>query len=102
MDFNLFMYCTIGRPQELKAGMAGKRPELYQRMLQEIAEYVRVAGTSRLYRFRISRAPLQIEGFEVANEPTAKPYSGGRVFPAHSAGHSRARPDSRLAGAFCE
>ena len=43
MDFNLFMYCTIGRPQELKAGMVGKRPELYQRMLQEIAEYVQVA-----------------------------------------------------------
>ena len=43
MDFNLFMYCTIGRRKELEAGMAGHKPELYQRMLSEIAEYARYA-----------------------------------------------------------
>jgi hypothetical protein len=39
MQFNLFMYCTVGRRAELEAGMAGQRNELYQRMLDEIAEY---------------------------------------------------------------
>jgi hypothetical protein len=43
MDFHLFMYCTVGRRHELEAGMAGQRPELYQRMLDEIADYVRFA-----------------------------------------------------------
>ena len=35
MDFHLFMYATIGRRHELVAGMAGQRPELCQRMLDE-------------------------------------------------------------------
>ena len=43
MRFSLFMYCTVGRRAELEAGMAGRNPELYQRMLDEIAEYVRFA-----------------------------------------------------------
>jgi hypothetical protein len=39
MDFHAFMYVTIGRRHELERGMAGKDPVLYQRMLDEIAEY---------------------------------------------------------------
>jgi hypothetical protein len=39
MQFNLFVYCTVGRRAELEAGMARQRNELYQRMLDEIAEY---------------------------------------------------------------
>jgi len=39
MRFSLFMYCTVGRRAELEAGMAGRNPELYQRTLDEIAEY---------------------------------------------------------------
>ena len=39
MRFSPFMYCTIGRRAELEAGMAGRNPVLYQRMLDEIAEY---------------------------------------------------------------
>ena len=70
MDFNLFMYCTIGRPDELKAGMAGKRPDLYQRMLGEIAEYAQVSEQAGYAGFGHPEHHLQIEGFEVANEPT--------------------------------
>jgi hypothetical protein len=33
------MYCTVGRRAEFEAGMVGQRNELYQRMLDEIAEY---------------------------------------------------------------
>ena len=43
MDFHAFMYVTIGRRHELEAGQAGLRPDLYQRTLDEIAEYVRFA-----------------------------------------------------------
>ena len=41
MDFHAFMYVTIGRRHELERGMAGKDPVLYQRMLDDIAEYAR-------------------------------------------------------------
>ena len=41
--FNPFMYCTVGRKAELERGMAGQDPALFQRMLAEIAEYVRFA-----------------------------------------------------------
>ena len=70
MKFNLFMYCTVGRPAELEAGMAGKKPELYQRMLAEIAEYVGVADSAGYAGFGHPEHHLQIEGFEVAGEPT--------------------------------
>jgi alkanesulfonate monooxygenase SsuD/methylene tetrahydromethanopterin reductase-like flavin-dependent oxidoreductase (luciferase family) len=70
MDFNLFMYCTIGRRAELEAGMAGHKPELYQRMLSEIAEYARYADQAGYGGFGHPEHHLQIEGFEIANDPT--------------------------------
>jgi hypothetical protein len=42
VKFHAFMYVTIGRRRELEQGMAGKNPVLYQRMLDEIAEYARL------------------------------------------------------------
>ncbi|MEC7573399.1 MAG: LLM class flavin-dependent oxidoreductase, partial [Pseudomonadota bacterium] len=70
MDFNLFMYCTIGRRAELEAGMAGTKPELYQRMLSEIAEYATYADQASYGGFGHPEHHLQIEGFEIANDPT--------------------------------
>ena len=69
MDFNLFMYCTIGRKAELEQGMAGRRPELYRRMLDEIAEYVGFADQAGYAGFGHPEHHLQIEGFEIANDP---------------------------------
>ena len=46
MDFHAFMYVTIGRRHELERGMAGKDPVLYQRMLDEIAEYARICDAT--------------------------------------------------------
>jgi alkanesulfonate monooxygenase SsuD/methylene tetrahydromethanopterin reductase-like flavin-dependent oxidoreductase (luciferase family) len=69
MEFHLFMYATVGRRAELEAGMAGQRPELYQRMLDEIAEYVRVADDAGFAGFGHPEHHLQIEGFEISNEP---------------------------------
>jgi alkanesulfonate monooxygenase SsuD/methylene tetrahydromethanopterin reductase-like flavin-dependent oxidoreductase (luciferase family) len=69
MQFHLFIYATIGRRHEIEAGMAGKRPELYQRMLDEIAEYVRFADEAGFAGFGHPEHHLQIEGFEASNEP---------------------------------
>ena len=69
MRFSLFMYCTVGRKAELEAGRAGLRPELYQRMLDEIAEYVGFADQAGYFGFGHPEHHLQIEGFEMANDP---------------------------------
>ncbi len=69
MKFSLFMYCTVGRKAELEAGQAGLNPDLYQRMLDEIAEYVRFADEAGYFGFGHPEHHLQIEGFEMANDP---------------------------------
>ena len=69
MRFNLFMYCTVGRRAELEAGMAGRKAELYQRMLGEIADYARFADEAGFFGFGHPEHHLQIEGFEMANDP---------------------------------
>ncbi|MEQ8231375.1 MAG: LLM class flavin-dependent oxidoreductase [Gammaproteobacteria bacterium] len=68
--FNPFIYCTVGRRQELERGMAGKDPALFQRMLDEIAEYVAFADAAGYAGFGHPEHHLQIEGFEAANDPT--------------------------------
>ena len=69
MKFHLFVYATLGRRHELAAGMAGKRPELYQRMLSEVAEFVQLADEAGYAGFGHPEHHLQIEGFEASNEP---------------------------------
>ena len=70
IDFNTFMYCTVGRRSELESGMAGKDPTLYQRMLDEIAEYVSFADDAGYAGWGHPEHHLQIEGFEASNDPT--------------------------------
>lgn len=69
MKFNLFMYCTIGRRSDLERGKAGLKEDLYQRMLMEIAEYVGFADESGYSGFGHPEHHLQIEGFEISNDP---------------------------------
>ena len=69
MKFSLFIYCTVGRRAELEGGMAGRKPELYQRMLDEIAEYARFADDAGYFGFGHPEHHLQIEGFEISNDP---------------------------------
>ncbi len=69
MRFSLFMYCTIGRRSELEQGCAGMRPELYQRMLDEIAAYARFADDAGFFGFGHPEHHLQVEGFEISNDP---------------------------------
>ena len=68
MDFNLFLYCTVGRRAELEGGMAGRRTELYQRMLDEIAEYASAADEWGYAGIGHPEHHLQIEGFEASGE----------------------------------
>ena len=68
--FNPFMYCTVGRRKELEQGMAGKDPLLYQRMLDEIAEYVSFADDIGYAGWGHPEHHLQIEGCEASNDPT--------------------------------
>ena len=69
MQFGLFMYCTIGRRAELEVGMAGQNNALYQRMLDEIAQYARFADNAGYFGFGHPEHHLQIEGFEISNDP---------------------------------
>jgi alkanesulfonate monooxygenase SsuD/methylene tetrahydromethanopterin reductase-like flavin-dependent oxidoreductase (luciferase family) len=69
MKFGLFMYCTIGRRGELEAGMAGRNKDLYQRMLSEIAQYAQFADNNGYFGFGHPEHHLQIEGFEISNDP---------------------------------
>ena len=69
MQFGLFVYCTVGRRHELEAGMAGRDPVLYRRMLAELADYARFAEARGYFGFGHPEHHLQIEGFEIANDP---------------------------------
>src|SRR6185436_5949126 len=69
MDFHAFMYVTIGRRHELERGMAGKDPVLYQRMLDEIAEYARTCDQTGWAGIGIPEHHLQVEGFELGQDP---------------------------------
>lgn len=69
MKFGLFMYCTVGRRAELERGMAGRDPELYQRMLSEIADIASFAEDCGYFGFGHPEHHLQIEGFEISNDP---------------------------------
>ena len=69
MDFHAFMYVTIGRRRELERGMAGKDPVLYQRMLDEIGEYARTCDLTGWSGIGIPEHHLQIEGFELGQDP---------------------------------
>jgi hypothetical protein len=73
MDFHAFVYVTIGRRHELERGMAGKDPVLYQRMLDEIAEYARVCDATGWSGIGIPEHHLQVEGFE--RWPSTRPPS---------------------------
>jgi alkanesulfonate monooxygenase SsuD/methylene tetrahydromethanopterin reductase-like flavin-dependent oxidoreductase (luciferase family) len=69
MKFNLMQTGVIGRRYELEQGMAGQRPELYQRFLAEVKDYVRLADELGYAGYCQPEHHLQIEGFEVNNHP---------------------------------
>lgn len=69
MKFSLFVYCTVGRRAELESGMAGHNPDLYQRMIAELGDLAGFAEDIGYAGFGHPEHHLQIEGFEISNDP---------------------------------
>ena len=69
MKFGLFVYCTVGRRAELEAGMAGRNPALYNRMIEELGSTAAFAEQHGYFAFGHPEHHLQIEGFEISNDP---------------------------------
>ena len=63
MKFHLMQTGVVGRRHEIEAGMAGQRPELYQRFLEEVKGYVKLADELGFYGYCQPEHHLQIEGF---------------------------------------
>jgi alkanesulfonate monooxygenase SsuD/methylene tetrahydromethanopterin reductase-like flavin-dependent oxidoreductase (luciferase family) len=69
MKFHLFMLPTIGEPDELRRGMAGQDPALYQRMLRQVSEIVRLADEMGYEGVGFTEHHFHIEGFETSTNP---------------------------------
>ena len=67
--FHAFCYCTVGSREEIERGMAGQDGELYQRMLNNLAEYVTICDEAGFAGFGHPEHHLQIEGLEVTGSP---------------------------------
>src|SRR6202000_2099790 len=66
---SLFYLPSIGSKAEIEGGMAGMRPELYQRMLAELSEQIRLADELGYDSVSFTEHHFHIEGFEVSNNP---------------------------------
>lgn len=69
MKASLFYLPSLGNRAEIEAGMAGLRPELYQRMLREVGEQVRLADDLGYDSVSFTEHHFHIEGFEVSDNP---------------------------------
>lgn len=68
-QFHAFCYCTVGSRAELSRGMIGKDGQLYQRMLKNLGEYVKICDEAGFAGFGHPEHHLQIEGMEVTGSP---------------------------------
>jgi alkanesulfonate monooxygenase SsuD/methylene tetrahydromethanopterin reductase-like flavin-dependent oxidoreductase (luciferase family) len=66
---SLFYLPSIGSRSEIEAGMAGTKPDLYQRMLRELSEQIRLADDLGYNSVSFTEHHFHIEGFEVSNNP---------------------------------
>jgi alkanesulfonate monooxygenase SsuD/methylene tetrahydromethanopterin reductase-like flavin-dependent oxidoreductase (luciferase family) len=66
---SLFYLPSIGSRAEIEAGMAGMRPELYQRMLRELSEQIKLADDLGYDSVSFTEHHFHIEGFEVSQNP---------------------------------
>jgi len=66
---SLFYLPTIGSRAEIEAGMAGMRADLYQRMLRDLSEQIRLADELGYDSVSFTEHHFHIEGFEISNNP---------------------------------
>ncbi len=69
MKASLFYLPTVGNRCEIEAGMAGLRSDLYQQMLREVLEQVRLADALGYDSVSFTEHHFHIEGFELSNNP---------------------------------
>ena len=69
MEYHLMQTGVVGRRHEIEAGMAGQHHDLYQRFLEEVKGYVRLADDLGFAGYCQPEHHLQIEGFEANNHP---------------------------------
>src|SRR5262252_6869904 len=69
MKASIFCLPSVGSRAEIEAGMAAMRPELYQRMLQDLTELVKLADDLGYDSVSFTEHHFHIEGFELSNNP---------------------------------
>jgi alkanesulfonate monooxygenase SsuD/methylene tetrahydromethanopterin reductase-like flavin-dependent oxidoreductase (luciferase family) len=66
---SLFYLPSIGNRGQIEAGMAGMQGPLYQRMLADLSEQIRLADDLGYDSVSFTEHHFHIEGFEVSNNP---------------------------------
>jgi alkanesulfonate monooxygenase SsuD/methylene tetrahydromethanopterin reductase-like flavin-dependent oxidoreductase (luciferase family) len=69
MEVGAFYLPSVGRKHEIEKGMAGKRTDLYQRMLAELTEQIVYMDGQGYYGCGTTEHHFHIEGEEVSTNP---------------------------------
>ena len=69
MEVGAFYLPSVGNKQEILEGMAGKRTDLYQRMLKELSEQIAHMDANGYYGAGFTEHHFHIEGEEVSTNP---------------------------------
>ncbi|MHB1911905.1 MAG: LLM class flavin-dependent oxidoreductase, partial [Acidimicrobiales bacterium] len=69
MQVSLFYLPSVGNRQEIEAGMAGLRGDLYDRMLSDLSEQAKLADELGYHSIGFTEHHFHVEGFEVSNNP---------------------------------
>src|ERR1700730_9132732 len=69
MEVGVFYLPSIGNKAEISAGMAGRRTDLYQRMLGNLSEQARYLDEHGYYGVAVTEHHFDIEGEEDSTKP---------------------------------
>ncbi len=69
MEVGAFYLPSVGKIEDIKQGMAGKRTELYQQMLRELTEQLQYMDASGYYGCGFTEHHFHVEGEEVSTNP---------------------------------
>jgi alkanesulfonate monooxygenase SsuD/methylene tetrahydromethanopterin reductase-like flavin-dependent oxidoreductase (luciferase family) len=69
MEVGAFYLPSVGRKEDISAGMAGKRTDLYQMMLRELTEQLQYMDGNGYYGCGFTEHHFHVEGEEVSTNP---------------------------------
>ena len=69
MQVSLFFLPSVGTREDIEAGMAGNRPELYQDMLEDLSAFAKAGDALGYDSIGFTEHHFHIEGFEVSPNP---------------------------------